>query len=103
PPPPPLPPVPVDALAGVKVKSRMTISTGLPLDGGAPVHHRFIPSGSGCWGMFTVGFWGAYVQVLMRPAVPSTGCSPAKRKSVMLVLDQTKREVESVAPPRENE
>jgi hypothetical protein len=55
----------------------MTISTGLPSDGGALKHHKFIPSGNGCWGMFTVGFSGVYVQVLRRPAIPSVGCSPA--------------------------
>jgi hypothetical protein len=32
--------------------------------------------------MFTVGFWGMYVQVLMRPAVPSTGCSPSAVRGV---------------------
>jgi hypothetical protein len=80
----------------------MTISTGLPSEGGESKHQRFIPSGSACWGTLTVGFAGAYVQLLMSPVVPSTGCSPVRRALAMLVADQTKRDVESVAGASEN-
>jgi hypothetical protein len=80
----------------------MTISTGLPSDGGESKHHRFMPSGSPRWGMFTAGFVGAYVQLLIRPVESPIGRSPLRSTSAMLVLDQVKRDVESVAPPSEN-
>ena len=79
----------------------MTISTGFPSDGGESKHHRFIPSGSGCCGMLTDGLAGAYVQLLMRPVVLSTACKPLSSASAMLLVDQVKREVDSVAPPSE--
>jgi hypothetical protein len=80
----------------------MTISTGLPSDGGASKHQRFIPSGSDCCGMFVVGFEGAYVQLLMSPVELPTACRPPSSALAMLVLDQMNREVESVPPPSEN-
>ena len=52
--------------------------------------------------MLTVGFAGAYVQLLMSPAVLSTACSPPSSALAMLADDQANRDVERVAPPRKN-
>jgi hypothetical protein len=51
--------------------------------------------------MFTVGFEGMYVQLLMRLAFPPTGWRPPSSALVMLVFVHAKRDVESVAPPSE--
>ena len=80
----------------------MMISTGWPLDGGVSKHQRFIPSGSACCGMFTVGFAGMFVQVLMRPSLAPTATRPPSSELVMLVVVQTNREVDSVEPPSVN-
>lgn len=60
-----------------------------------------MPSGSGCCGTFTDDMDGAYVQLLISPSRPSTGCNPFNSALVMLALDQVNREVDSVVPPSE--
>jgi len=101
-PPPAPPPMPVSEPSGTNVKSRKTISTGCPSDGGESKHQRFIPRGRACCGMFTVGFDGMYAHVRMRLSFLPTACRPASSELVMLVLVHEKRDVESVAPPSEN-
>lgn len=53
----PVPPPPEPS--GMNVKSRMTISTFWPLEGGASKSQRFMPSGKATWGMLVEGFVGA--------------------------------------------
>jgi hypothetical protein len=52
--------------------------------------------------MFTVGFDGAYVQLLMRLSLPPTGWRPPRSELVMLVFVHAKRDVDSVDPASEN-
>ena len=55
---PPAPPVPGFVPSATNWKSRITTSTFFPSEGGASKHHKLMPSGSACCGMFVVGFAG---------------------------------------------
>jgi hypothetical protein len=40
--------------SGAKLKLRTTISSSCSSEGGASKHHKFIPNGNACCGMFAV-------------------------------------------------
>ena len=65
-------------------------------------HHKLMPTGRVCCGMFTVGFGGMYVQESMSPVELPTGWSPLITDSTTLVELQMKRDVESTPPFKEN-